>query len=93
MPFPSKMEAGKDEASLRDAMKWVSLSTELPIMVGLFAYLGYLIGKRFGPQYDILGVLAGGLIGFVLGLFGLFVAMGIMGPRRRGGKPSGSRGT
>jgi len=87
------MEAGKGEASLREAMKWVSLSTELPIMVGLFAYLGYLIGKRLGSQYDILGLLAGGLIGFVLGLFGLFVAMGIIGTKRRREKPSVSSGT
>jgi F0F1-type ATP synthase assembly protein I len=91
MQFLTKMDAAKDEASLREAMKWVSLSTELPIMVGLFAYLGYLVGKRYGAQYDILGLLAGGLIGFVLGLFGLFAATGIMGPRRQRERPSGSR--
>jgi F0F1-type ATP synthase assembly protein I len=67
---------------MREAMKWIALSTELPIMVGLFAYIGQRIGKKYGPEAEMLGILIGGLLGFILGIISIFLAVGVFSPRK-----------
>lgn len=73
----------KKSNTMKEAMRWLSISTELPIMVCVLAYIGYLIGKKFGSPYDMLGILIGGILGFILGVIGIFIMIGIIKPEKR----------
>ncbi|MEM2895968.1 MAG: hypothetical protein QXG01_00065 [Candidatus Bathyarchaeia archaeon] len=75
--------SNKKGNTVKEAMRWLSISTELPIMVSVLAYIGYLIGKRFGSPYDMLGILIGGIFGFILGVLGIFVMIGIIKPGKK----------
>jgi len=63
---------------LGKSMHYAYLATELPIMVGLCAYLGYIVGNKISSYYGLIGIVAGGLIGFIIGILGLFFATGVL---------------
>ena len=51
-----------------DAVRLVTLAMDIPILVAIFAYIGYLIGKNYGSQGELWGILIGGLLGLSAGI-------------------------
>lgn len=51
-----------------DTMRLVTLAMDIPILVAIFAYIGYLIGKNYGSQGELWGILIGGLLGLSAGI-------------------------
>lgn len=51
-----------------DTMRIVTLAMDIPILVAIFAYIGYLVGKEYGSQGTLLGILIGGLLGLAAGI-------------------------
>ena len=81
MASKRSQEAGKNQAM--DTMRLVTLAMDLPILVAIFAYIGYLIGKRYEPQGVFFGILIGGLLGFLVGLLSTFKVTGVLRQRER----------
>jgi undecaprenyl pyrophosphate phosphatase UppP len=71
---------GKDSS---EAMKWVSIGTEIPIMVAVCAYVGYIVGKKFGPTVELIGIVVGGLVGFILGMVSVLMMTGFISRKKR----------
>jgi len=66
-----------------EAMRLTYISTEIPIMMGLCAYIGYLMGKSGGLNFEVIGIVVGGLFGFILGTVGLHVMTGSISREKR----------
>jgi len=66
---------GKD---LAEAMKWMSIATEIPIMVAVCAYIGYMVGKKYGSNFELIGIVVGGLVGFILGTISVLMTAGFI---------------
>ncbi|MEM4734370.1 MAG: hypothetical protein QXS20_01515 [Candidatus Thorarchaeota archaeon] len=53
--------------------RWIAAGSELPCSVIIFVYLGDLIGASlYGPQGRNLGAMVGAIVGFLLGVFGVY---------------------
>lgn len=52
--------------------KWLAVGTEIPIMVFLGAFLGYVSGKRLGPPYEFVLLTLGAFLGFIVSVIPLF---------------------
>ena len=57
---------------------WFLIYLELPAVVGFFILIGYIIGKRYGDWYGLLGIWLGGTLGFITGAIGLIRLLGII---------------
>jgi len=68
---------------LAESMKWLSVSTEIPIMVAVCAYIGYMVGKKYGSNFELIGIVVGGLVGFILGTISVLMTTGFISRKKR----------
>ena len=52
--------------------KWLAMGTEIPIMVFLGAFIGYVVGQRLGSPFEYVGLTLGAFLGFAVSVIPLF---------------------
>ncbi|MHA2378370.1 MAG: hypothetical protein ACXADO_02830 [Candidatus Thorarchaeota archaeon] len=57
--------------------RWLAVGSELPCSVIILLYIGYFLGlSMWGPEAATTGAIIGALVGFVFGVYSVYVTIG-----------------
>ena len=79
----SQRRSETSKTTATDTLRLVTLAMDIPILVAIFAYIGYIVGKRYVPQGVFFGILIGGLLGLSIGIISILKVTGVLQQRER----------